>query len=405
MSDPVITRIAREDPARALRSDGADLLDRLLREIDRAPAVPPRTPARSRLAHVGVPALATLVAIAVVLAAVGLLGHRSPSHPSGPAARPAPSVSVVAVGSVSVAPGTETVVAHGGSVWTAGVHSLQQINASSGAVQARINIPLPGLASGVTFGAGSGWVVSGGGNTLGAPSLTRIDPADGRILATIQVAQSSRTHLRVLPGGIAFAAGRVWLSRVSSGSRGDVVSVDPATNRVTGRAVTVGNGPDTVLSAFGSLWIDDSGRTIGIHAGPALPPSVARIDPGTRQVTTEPFAGTPSAGFGSLWVRRGDFVIRYDPSTGQAVARIRVARVTALAFGARRVWAVAGSTDSSIPGHGTAALTQIDPSTNRIVDTVSHLPSPAPVAIAVSGHDLWIADYQTGLLHFRLTPH
>jgi hypothetical protein len=48
-------------------------------------------------------------------------------------------------------------------------------------------------------------------------------------------------------------------------------------------------------------------------------------------------------------------------------------------------------------------MTQIDPRSNRIVGAPRHLQAPQPVATAVSGHDLWIADYQRGLFHFKLT--
>jgi hypothetical protein len=48
-------------------------------------------------------------------------------------------------------------------------------------------------------------------------------------------------------------------------------------------------------------------------------------------------------------------------------------------------------------------LTQIDPQSNRIVGKPIHLQAPLPVGIAVSGRDLWIADFQTGLLHFKLS--
>ncbi len=303
-----------------------------------------------------------------------------------------------------VAAGTEVLLAHEGSLWIAGVHSLQRLNPVTGGVQATIRLPVQGLAAGVAFGAGSAWVASGGANTGSAPTLVRIDPASSRILATIDVTESSPGHLRVLGGGIAFAAGRVWLSRDSTASHGDVVAVNPATNRVDAAPVTLGTGPETLLAAFGSLWVDNTGQTVGIKHSPALPASVARIDPRTREVTTEPFAGAPSAGFGSLWIRHDDTITRYDPSTNRPIARIHVPHVMAIAFGDGRVWAVSGSVNTSDPSGGTAALTQIDPQTNRVLGTPTQLQAPQPVALAVSGHDLWIADYQRGLLHFKLTP-
>jgi len=404
MNDPVIERIAREDPAVGSRSVPAnEMLARLQHEIGRADPPPARVPVRRRLAHVAVPAAAALITVAVSVAAIGLLGHKS--RLSGSAARLTLPVRSVAFGSVRVAPGTEVLLAHGGSLWVAGAHSLARLSPVNGALEATIRLPIAGLAAGLAFGAGSGWVASGGANTGSAPSLVRFDPANGRVLATIDVTGSGAGRLRVLSGGISYVAGRVWLSRDSTGPRGDVVSVNPATNRVDGRHVAVGAGPDTVLAAFGSVWVDNTGLTIGRHPAPALPASVARIDPRTRQVTTEPFSGAPSAGFGSLWVRDADTITRYDPSTGRPIARIQIPRVIAVAFGDGRVWAVSQSANTSDPNGSTATLTQIDPRSNRIVDTPTHLQTAQPIAIAVSGHDVWIADYHGGLLHFKLTHH
>lgn len=404
MNDPVIERIAREDPAVGSKSDTADvLLARVLHEIGDADPPFARVRVRRRLGGVAAPAAAALVTVAVAVAAIGLLGHKS-RLPSS-AAHPTLPVGAVSLGSVRVPPGTEVLLAHGGSLWIAGVHALERLNPVNGAVETTIRLPIEGLAVGLAFGAGSGWVASGGANTPHSPSLVRVDPANGRILATIDVTGSTARRVRVLGGGISFAAGRVWLSRDSTGVHGAVVSVNPATNRVDGRPVTVATGPETVLAAFGSLWVDNTGLTIGIRHATALPASVARIDPRTRQVTTEPFSGAPSAGFGSLWVRHDDTITRYDSSTDRAIARIHVPRVIAVAFGDGRVWAVSGSMNTSDPNGSTATLTQIDPRSNRIVGTPSNLDTPQPVAIAVSGHDLWIADYQHGLLHFKLTHH
>jgi hypothetical protein len=402
MNDPVIERIAREDPAVSSRPDTADvLLARLWREIDGSKPESTRISLGRWFGRVAAPAAAALVAVAVSVAALGVLGHRS--RPSHPAAHPAHPVSVVAVGSVHVAAGTETLIAHGGSLWIAGAHSLQRLNPDSGAVEVKVRVPTEGVAAGLTFGAGSVWVASGGANTGSAATLARIDPGDGQILALINVTQSSPRHLRVLGSGIAFAADRVWISRDSTVPHGAVVAVDPATNRVDGTPVSVGTGPRSLLAAFGSLWVDDTGLTVGIKPAPALPASVARIGPGTRQVTSEPFSGAPSAGFGSLWIRHNNTITRYDPSTSRPTASILVPHVIALAFGDGRVWAVSGPTDTPNPNAPPALLTQIDPQSNRIVGRPIHLHAPLPVGIAVTGRDLWIADYQIGLLHFRLS--
>jgi hypothetical protein len=155
------------------------------------------------------------------------------------------------------------------------------------------------------------WVAAGGGNTGSAPSLVRIDAGNNRILATIDVSGSDPGSVHVLNRGIAFAAGRIWLSRDSTSSHGDVVSVNPDTNRLDGGPVGVGTGPTTLLAAFGALWVESTGRTLGPKPAPALPASINRIDPRTRRVTSEPLTGAPSAGFGSLWTRDHDTITRY----------------------------------------------------------------------------------------------
>jgi hypothetical protein len=104
MNDPVIERVAREDPAVDSRTDTADeLLARLLREIDGADPLPARIAVRRRVGRAAAPAAATLVAVAVSVAAIGVLGHRS--RLSSTTAGPSLPVSVVPFGSVPVAPG------------------------------------------------------------------------------------------------------------------------------------------------------------------------------------------------------------------------------------------------------------------------------------------------------------
>jgi YVTN family beta-propeller protein len=52
---------------------------------------------------------------------------------------------------------------------------------------------------GVAYGAGAVWVANGGDGTV-----SRIDPATGRLVATIRVGSS--------PAGIAVGAGYVWVT-------------------------------------------------------------------------------------------------------------------------------------------------------------------------------------------------
>jgi sugar lactone lactonase YvrE len=192
-----------------------------------------------------------------------------------------------------------------------------------------------------------------------------------------------------------------------------VVAVNPATNRVVGAPVTVGTGPDAIVTGFGALWVDNTSLVLGRTAPSKTYPAVSRIDPHTRRVTTEPFSGTPAAGFGSLWIQTAAgsdsaAIVRYDPATRRVIARIAVPRVVAVAFGDGRVWAISyprsRSARTFTPIAGTAALWQIDPRINRAIAKPIHLQLTQPNSIAVSQGQLWIADYGNGrVIHFQLT--
>jgi DNA-binding beta-propeller fold protein YncE len=246
-------------------------------------------------------------------------------------------------------------------------------------------------------GAGSVWVAY-----QGLPAVLRIDPSTpGRIAATVNLHAASG-------GGVSFADGHAWASvigfRYGNLTRGAVAEIDPRTDRVTG-SVSVGTGPAQLASGFGSVWVNNT-------ADPY--PSMSRIDLRTDRSTALPFAGQPAVGFGSLWaaqVRSGAAsgrILRYDPATGRVEARIPVANGAAIAFGQGRVWVATGPRSRSsgrfAPIKDTATLTEIDPRTDRVVGTPTRLPVVQPMAIAVAGHNLWVADYASGtLLHFRLT--
>ena len=271
-------------------------------------------------------------------------------------------------------------------------------------------MPTNGVNAGLAFGAGSIWLAP-----TGASQLLRINPSNNRLVANIHLGVNHEGHLSSLGGGVAFAAGRIWVSRVSNGPRGDVVSVNPTTNREAATPVTVGSGPDTVVSAFGSLWVDNTSVVIGKNAPSQTYPAVSRIDPRTRHVTTEWFSGTPATGFGSLWVETdagsdGAAIVRVNPSNGKTLAQINVPRVISIASGGGRLWAISYPRSRSArlfePIKGTAALWQIDPRTNRLIGKPVRLALIQPDSIAVSDGQLWIADYHSGkVIHFQLSKH
>ncbi|MGA2925463.1 MAG: hypothetical protein ABSG43_05620 [Solirubrobacteraceae bacterium] len=420
MNDSVFERVGREDPVRREPAGGAWRREqaqvtraRVLAAIDRdrAPISPPARRGGSVLRAGGA---AVGVAVVVVVVAFVTLGHHGHAPKSAPAAgrdRPAAiasskPVGLYAAGVVDVGGSPQALLAHGDSLWIATPSSVVRLNLQNGSTIARIPLPTDGVNAGLAFGAGSIWLAP-----TGTSQLLRIDPSSNRLVATIDLGASDNGRVSSLGGGVAFAAGRIWVSRDSNDPRGDVISVNPATGGAA-TPITVGSGPGTVVSGFGSPWVDNTSVVVGNTAPSTTFPAVSRIDLQTRRVTTEPFAGIPAVGFGSLWIQTNAVsdvaaIVRVDPATGQTLARIAVPRVVGVSSGGGRVWAISYPKSRSArtfqPIKGTAALWQIDPRTNRVIGTPIHLPLIQPISIVVSHDQLWIADYQSGkLTHFQL---
>ncbi len=114
-------------------------------------------------------------------------------------------------------------------------------------------------------------------------ALWRIDPATGRLAATIR--------LPVAPTDVAVGAGAVW---VTSELDDTLSRIDPSTNEVTG-TIAAGKGASGVAVGAGSVWVAD-----------AVAHAVSRIDPRTlRVIRTIAVGSSPSdvaVGNGVVWV-------------------------------------------------------------------------------------------------------
>jgi len=225
-------------------------------------------------------------------------------------------------------------------------------------------------------------VISGGGFVWAADyfqgRITKIDPANGAILGTIEILDpcglaADNTDLwvarpslgqverydsatlekrAVIPmrsvGDTAIGPDAVWASGEIDG--GTVWRIDPATNQVVTAIPVPATQPVGLIIAFGSVWvgsrtkgviyrIDPATNTItetiavnnaigGIGAGPEAiwasgfgDGTVYRIDPATNSVSASLFTtfgnlGPPLVAFGSIWVGALDqnVVLRIDPA-------------------------------------------------------------------------------------------
>jgi streptogramin lyase len=326
-----------------------------------------RTRRLRRYTGAGTAALLVLVGVGLPLAMLSSLGRES----HRPISSPSPSVRAVFAATIPTPTGAVDVAVGDGAVWVAGFGRVARLDPVTDQVVATVKTPGTEDFSQVAVGLGAVWITADGG------VVYRIDPATNQVAATIRVGGVIQ--------GIDAGGGYVWVTR-PEGEVGDLVRVDPVTNRVAGRPIKVGPGPGAVLYAFGALWVTNTS-----------PPSVVRVEPSTSKATFMRFTGLVAAGYGSLWAASGDTVIRVDPATGEPIATVRVPRADAVGVGEGRVWVLAGPRSSNptlfYPIKHTAALWEIDPATNRIAGRPVYFDALQPIAVAVGLGAAWVADY------------
>ena len=221
----------------------------------------------------------------------------------------------------------------GGRDITNAVVSVSRVDPESSRVTRTVKLPggdhgvLPtaGLPR-IAVGAGAVWAINPDG------SVSRIDPATGRLVARIDVES----------GGLTIAAGNegVWVPDDSSVRR-----IDPRTNRVSER-IPVGTQDIWGLAVgAGSVWA--TARREGL---------LWRIEPGRDPVTRTIDVGVGvtfvSFGAGAAWT--GNYidgvVSRIDPGSNTVTARTSIGAPQALAAGAGAAWvSVAGGTTKGAP--------------------------------------------------------
>ena len=219
-----------------------------------------------------------------------------------------------------------------------------------------------------------GIVLGSGGTTASravpgdADGLVVVDARSGRI--------DDANHLAGTPGAMATGGGSAWLADADNNA---VLRIDPATGTVTDR-IPVDNDPSDVAFGDGALW-----------AGSTVAGTIARIDPATGTVTQNLKLGvTESAlafGLGSLWVADPNdrALIRIDPDTGNKRRISLPDEPTDVAIGPAGLW---------VASHGGGTVTQLDPRSNHILQTVPVVPGPA--ALAVDRGAVWVANDLSG---------
>ena len=304
------------------------------------------------------------------------------------ASRPGRAIGPVLVSSVHIRSRVVALAIGDGSLWIARFWAVSRLDPATGRLVARIATPHMGEDTSLAFGDGSVWVRTG----RGGGTVYRIDPSTNRVIA--------RIHVGAPIEGIAFGARRVWLTRPLQGP-GQVIRIDSRTNHVAGAPIQVGPGPGQVVYGLHRVWVQNTS-----------PASVMRIDPGTGRVATVvgtrpvPYGsfvvGSIAIGYSSLWTVADNFLTRIDPRTSQVQARIRIPRAQDIAIAAGEVWVLAGPRSRNptlyYPIKHTAALWQVDPSSNRVIAKPIRLNTQQSFAVSVSHNSVWVPEYANGTL-------
>lgn len=254
-----------------------------------------------------------------------------------------------------------------GSIWVTRPDHVVRFDAATGRALATIAVPGTSDSRNLAAGAGSIWV-----DDTGTQKVTRIDPAGNTVAATIRLPDAA-----LVVDGLAFVDGKLWIVRPAPNddSRGDVVSVDPATNRVAQRA-NIPRTFDVMAGGNHALWY-------------VRGTDLLRFDTETIEVTIvrHDVKSVLAVANLHLWLLTAAGVIETDELNGSqfgpTIPVVDQANVT-VAEGGDAVW-IAGQRDSSTAGSVTP------------YDLVTHRPlaTPTPIGFPISAMsaldtNLWV---------------
>jgi streptogramin lyase len=276
---------------------------------------------------------------------------------------------------IRIGPSPIDIAAGDGSVWVVVARAALRLDPASGRVTARVPEPDGADFRHVAVGGGSAWIADLEGE------ITRVDARTAKKLAELEVGEA--------PLGIAADRQAVWVTRPGEG-RGEVVRIDPRTNRVAARIGLAHDAPGPVAVAAGSAWVVN---TTGRVFAPLL-----RMAPRSRRpravVARGGKASEIAAAGNNVWVSvvEGDRrrLVHVDALTGRPTGRpIAVAANTGrFAVDRRFAWTVDDDGDLD------DALQRVDLSTGRVTARVPVGASPSGVALTPGV--VWVSSLTTG---------
>jgi streptogramin lyase len=259
----------------------------------------------------------------------------------------------------------------GGSAWTSN-KTITQLDGLTGDVLTTITIPGPSCLA-PDVGYGSLWF-----GVCGTPEVVRIDPVDGKVLATIKIANVDDLEEE---SSVAVGAGSVWLL-----AKPDLlVQIDPRTNAVT-RVTRAPSGAGAIRASEDALWVTVQHRS-----------KLLKIDPRSlKTLATIPVGDAPrflALGMGAAWTldQYGGSVTRVDLASAKAVTTVEVdtglVQGGDIAVGGGFVWARV--TDELVA--------KIDPRTNTVVSRYG--PGGGSGSVAANEAAVWITAHDSNSVY------
>ena len=288
---------------------------------------------------------------------------------------------------------------------------------------ARAAIPVPAFPSAITVGAGSVWVLAGGG-------LVRINPDTRSVVARIDLGVrvgSERTC------DLAVAGGLVWTIGAVTSGRSRVVRVDAHTGRGLGstvvssaacvaatshgawvtlpearalvrldrsgqvrRTISTDAYCDAIVAGHGALWAACPEETAGAPRGRNTGTILRLTDRGrvivvARNVLAGTLAAGPAGVFASGVGHDSGTTVRIDAAGAHFIGS------GAVAVGRSTLWVVDWR-GPGLPGY----LRERDARSGRVLRTVRAGPSPLGIALAQGA--VWVTDYTEPASVTRIEP-
>ena len=337
---------------------------------------------RARLGRRGV---LTVALVGLVSSACSSAGSGAPSlraEPSGAESASGPTIAIGGSASptpalpahvsleLSVGPGPVDVAAGYGSIWVTNHHGASVTRLDPGDGRVLATIPVGTQPASMTVGAGSVWTANYDG------TISRIDPTTNRA--------TSVGNFPYLCGWPTVAGGAIWVYVCDIG-QDYVARVDIATGKTTAR-IPAGPNQSSLLEADGALWMTTfpSGKMLRLNPATG---AVLR----TLAIPDCPIVGRQSAGFGGLWVSQfggcsdSTQVLRLNPRTGAVEARFDGVQGTAVSVTDDALWI----------GNTNGGIDRIDPVTHVVLKWAD---VAAPDGIEAAYGSIWAVSFDAGTL-------